>query len=105
MDDLQKLLEAAGIQVNERDEDVIQPIVNAILHAYNETYYGNQSQNDIDRLVAIKDIAEAAKNRAGVQLLKNKPEDELSLVPMDGKDDTDMQEPGSLDNDPWGLGK
>ena len=105
MDDLQKLLEAAGIQVNEREEDVIQPIVNAILHAYNETYYGNQSQNDIDRLVAIKDIAEAAKNRAGVQLLKNKPEDELSLVPMDNDDKTDMQEPGSLDNDPWGIGK
>jgi len=80
MDELKKLLENAGVtaispgsQLIERDEDVIKPVVDAIVYAYNEMYYNDTDQgvNDIERLEAVNDIADAARHRAGDKVIGN----------------------------------
>ena len=70
MNELQKLLENAGVQINETIEDVIQPVADAIVYAYQKQWGMDgpgaiDGMNDFDRLDALKDIAEEARHRAG----------------------------------------
>ena len=112
MDDLQKLLENAGVQVNEALDSGSQwkEVTDLLVTVIGRELMANPT-DDTD--TAVKNLLRMLYTDVRMKISQHNwptgAEDELSMVPMDTDDKTDVQSPGQLDfptdRDPWGQGK